>query len=185
MELSRIRLTTKPRGVSSSRLAQGRWAIQPLLAPAHPGKQTAAILGHESEAQMNIMPGTPQFASFVPSFLVKPSAEAFAVPPPELRNDQFQSGRPSFRKRATLAFTRHLIVLFTGVAATLGWQTYGDAAKHLIAPAASTLDKQQLDAMSLDLDAVRRSIDGIAWHRHRYRHQSRAASISLRPAWGR
>jgi hypothetical protein len=44
----------------------------------------------------------------------------------------------------------------------LAWQAYGDAARRLIAPAASTSDQQQLNAMPLDLDAVRRSIDGLA-----------------------
>jgi hypothetical protein len=110
---------------------------------------------------MNTMPGSTQSESFVPSFLVKPSVEAFAFPPAELKNDQSQNGQPWFGKRATLAFARNMIVLFTGVAATLAWQTYGDAARETIAPAASTPD-QQLNAMSLDLDAVRRSIDGLA-----------------------
>src|SRR5260221_9320888 len=41
-------------------------------------------------------------------------------------------------------------------------QTYGDTARQLIAPAASTPDQLQLNGMSLDLDAVRRSIDGLA-----------------------
>jgi hypothetical protein len=39
---------------------------------------------------------------------------------------------------------------------------HGDAARQLIVPAASAPDQQQLNAMSLDLDAVRRSIDGLA-----------------------
>ncbi len=55
-----------------------------------------------------------------------------------------------------------MIVFSIGVAATLAWQIYGDAARRLIAAAASTSDQQQLNAISLDLDAVRRSIDGLA-----------------------
>jgi len=55
-----------------------------------------------------------------------------------------------------------MIVFSVGIAATLAWQTYGDAARQLIAPAASIPDQQQLNAISLDLDAVRRSIDGLA-----------------------
>src|SRR6267154_2177076 len=111
---------------------------------------------------MNTMPGSTQSGSFVPSFLVKPSVEAFAVPPTGLKNDQPQNGRPSFRKRTSLAFVYYPIVFSVGVAATLAWQAYGDAARHLIAPAVSAPDQQQLNATSLDLDAVRRSIDGLA-----------------------
>jgi hypothetical protein len=74
-----------------------------------------------------------------------------------------------------------------GVAATLLWQSYGDAARAMIANSypqlgwlapqaepvaqnvpetialvAPSFDQQQLNAMSLDLDAVRQSIDRIA-----------------------
>src|SRR5258705_13981014 len=111
---------------------------------------------------MNTMPGSTQSGSFVRSFLVKSPVEAFAVPPTELKNDQPQNGRPSFRKRTSLAFAYYMIVFSIGVAATLAWQIYGDAARRLIAAAASTSDQQQLNAISLDLDAVRRSIDGLA-----------------------
>jgi len=111
---------------------------------------------------MNTMPGSTQSGSFVPSFLVKPSVEAFAVPPTGLKNDQPQNGRPSLGKRTSLAFAYYPIVFSVGVAATLAWQAYGDAARHLIASAASAPDQQQLNATSLDLDAVRRSIDGLA-----------------------
>ncbi len=95
------------------------------------------------------------------SLLVKPSVEAAAVRSAELKNDQLPSSRPSLDKRAPLAFACHLIVFFVGVAATLAWQAYGDAARHLIVPIASAPDQQPLNAMSLDLDAVRRSIDGL------------------------
>lgn len=111
---------------------------------------------------MSTMPShtRPEFSA--PSFLIKPSAEAFAIPSIELHNDQPQNGRPSFRKRTSLAFAYYTIVFSIGVAATLAWQIYGDAARRLIAAAASTSDQQQLSAISLDLDAVRRSIDGLA-----------------------
>ncbi len=83
-----------------------------------------------------------------------------------------------------------LITFCVGVAATLGWQSYGDAAREMIAssypqlgwlapkpgpntpnapdvstlavPATPSPDQQQLNAISLDLDAVRQSIDRIA-----------------------
>ena len=84
--------------------------------------------------------------------------------------------------------TAFLVTFFVGVAATLAWQSYGDAAREMIAnsypqlgwlaprpaptaqnapdvialaaPAAPTPEQQQLNAMSLD--AVRESIDRIA-----------------------
>ena len=88
------------------------------------------------------------------------------------------------------SLTGFLITFCIGVAATLAWQSYGDAAREMIAssypqlgwlapqaapgaqnasdmiapaaPAAPPPDQQQLNAMSLDLDAVRQSIDRIA-----------------------
>ena len=99
----------------------------------------------------------PEFS--VAPLLVKPSVEAAAGRSAEVKKDP--TSRP-LGKRATLAFAYYLIVISVGVAATLAWQAYGDAARRLIAPAASTSDQQQLNAMPLDLDAVRRSIDGLA-----------------------
>ncbi len=111
---------------------------------------------------MSTMPSHQQPEFSAPSFLVKPSVEAFSIPPTELKNDQPHNGRRSFRKRASRACAYYMIVFSIGVAATLAWQTYGDAARRLIAAAASTSDQPQLNAISLDLDAVRRSIDGLA-----------------------
>jgi hypothetical protein len=95
------------------------------------------------------------------SLLVKPSAEAAAVRPADLKNDQSSNRRSSVGKRAPLAFTRHLVTFFIGVAAAVAWQTYGDAARHLIALAAASPD-QQLNAVPPDLDLLRRSIDALA-----------------------
>jgi flagellar hook-basal body complex protein FliE len=67
--------------------------------------------------------------------------------------------------------TGFLITFCIGVAATLGWQSYSDAAREMIAssypqlgwvapqPSSAPPDQQQLNAMSLD--AVRQSIDRI------------------------
>jgi hypothetical protein len=110
---------------------------------------------------MSAMPSHTQ-PGLSASLLVKPSVEAAAGHPAKVKNDQLPTSRLSLGKRAPLALARHLIVFLVGVAATLAWQTYGDAARHLIVPAASAPDQQQLNAMSLDLDAVRRSIDGLA-----------------------
>jgi hypothetical protein len=91
---------------------------------------------------------------------------------------------PALRKRGS--FTRILITFCIGVAATLAWQSYGDAAREIIAnsypqlgwlapqaavaqtvpativPAAASPGQQELKAMSLDLAAVRQKIDQLA-----------------------
>jgi len=97
----------------------------------------------------------------VPSVLVKPSAEGPAVRPAVLKNDG-GAKRASLGILAPLAFAHYLIALLLGIAATLVWQSYGDAARHMIASAASSLDQQQSDAIALDLDAIQKSIDGLA-----------------------
>ena len=88
------------------------------------------------------------------------------------------------------SLTGFLITFCVGAAATLGWQSYGDAARELVAnsypqlgwlapkptpnapnapdisalavPAAPSPDQQQLNAISLDLEAVRQSVERIA-----------------------
>jgi len=93
-------------------------------------------------------------------------------------------------KRALTALVRFLITFCIGVAATLAWQSYGDAARKMVAnsypqlgwlapqtepvaqnapnvialaaSATPSPDQLQLNAMSLDLDTVRQSIDRIA-----------------------
>src|SRR5260221_6070643 len=111
---------------------------------------------------MSTMPSHTQPEFFAASLLVKPSVEASASGLAKVKNDQLTTSRPSLGKRASLAFAYYMIVFSVGVAATLAWQSYGDAARQLIALAASAPDQPQLNAMSLDLDAVRRSIDGLA-----------------------
>ena len=111
---------------------------------------------------MSTMPSHTQSEFSAASLLVKPSVETATGRPAKVKNDQLTTSGPSLGKRASLAFAYYLIVFSVGVAATLAWQTYGDAARQLVAPAASAPDQQQLNAMSLDLDALRRSIDGLA-----------------------
>jgi hypothetical protein len=110
--------------------------------------------------------------------------------PADLKNDWFPSERPSLANRASRALARFLITVCIGVAGTLAWQSYGDAAREMIAsaspqlgwlapqappvartapdvaaptpPAASSADQQQLNAMSLGLAAVRQSVDQLA-----------------------
>jgi len=96
----------------------------------------------------------------------------------------------SLVKRPLHTLVRFLITFCIGVAATLAWQSYGDAARKMVAnsypqlgwlapqtepvaqnapnvialaaSATPSPDQLQLNAMSLDLDTVRQSIDRIA-----------------------
>lgn len=111
--------------------------------------------------QRNTVQGPTQPDFMSASLLGKPSVEAPAVPPANLRHDQLPAKSSWLGNLATLAFARHLIVLFIGVAATLVWQTYGDAARHTGASPVFSLDQQQFNAISLHLDAMRQSIDGL------------------------
>jgi hypothetical protein len=112
---------------------------------------------------MNTM-STPKPSEFFAASLLKPSVEAHSARSADLKNDdQSRNGRASWLgKLAPLAFARYLIAFFIGVAATVGWQTYGDAAREMIAPAASSADQQRFNALGLDLDEVRQSIDRVA-----------------------
>jgi hypothetical protein len=129
---------------------------------------------------MSTIKGSAHYTGLLP--VVDPS-------PTTLENDRFPNGRPSLRKRASRALSRFLIAFCTGVAATWAWWSYGDAAREMIAnsypqlgwlapqaapvaqsapnmialtaPATPSFDQQQLSAMSLNLDAVRQSIDRI------------------------
>src|SRR3981081_3409021 len=107
-----------------------------------------------------------------------------------LRPVDVTSRRPARGRRASRALARFLLMFGIGVAATLAWQSYGDAAREnvassypqlawlspqpappaqaapaMVAPAAPTIpapDLEQLKAMSLGLAAVRQSVDQLA-----------------------
>jgi len=52
---------------------------------------------------------------------------------PEFSDRSLSSARPSFARRASRALLRFLIACGVGVAATLAWQSYGDAARQTVA----------------------------------------------------
>ena len=111
---------------------------------------------------MNTM-SSPKPSEFFAASLLKPSVEAPSTRSADLKNDQSPNGSSSWLgKLAPLAFARYLIAFFIGVTATVAWQTYGDAAREMIAPAASSADQQRFNALGLDLDEVRQSIDRVA-----------------------
>ena len=81
------------------------------------------------------MPGSDTFAGLR---VTEPSLDA-TLHPADLKNDRFPSDRPSLSKRAARALARFLIAVFIGVAATLAWQSYGEAAKQMLARRAQQL----------------------------------------------
>jgi hypothetical protein len=137
---------------------------------------------------MSAVSSSAQSEFYVGLLPVEPLAEPPPVRPTTLENDQSQNnGQTSLRKRASRAFSRFLITFWIGGASTLAWQSYGDAARAMIAnsypqlgwlapqaepaaqnvlettaPAAPSFDPQQLNAMSVDLDTMRQGIDRIA-----------------------
>jgi hypothetical protein len=106
------------------------------------------------------------------------SEDSNTLRPADLRNNLLANKRSSIAPR-TLA--RFLITFCIGVGATLAWQSHGDAARDMIAssftrlswlapqtsldmvaPVAPTADQQQLETISLDLAAVRQSVNELA-----------------------
>ena len=139
---------------------------------------------------MSTIRGSPDPNFYAGLLPVEPSHERFPLRPTNLEYDPSPKGQPSLRKRASRALSRFLMTFCAGVAATLAWQSYGDATRQMIAnsypllgwlapraePVAQSplnttalaalgtpsFDQQQLNAMSLNIDAIRQSIDGIA-----------------------
>jgi hypothetical protein len=64
--------------------------------------------------------------------VAEPSLDA-TLRPADLKDVRFLSDTPSPGRRASPALTRFLIVAFIGVACTLAWQSYGEAAKRKLA----------------------------------------------------
>ena len=94
---------------------------------------------------------------------------------------QLASGRPSIGRRIFRTLTRFSIAVLIGVGATLGWQSYGDAAKEMLVARAPTLawvlsvstkspvvaapsmdPMQQLAPLASNLDVVRRNVEQLA-----------------------
>jgi hypothetical protein len=93
------------------------------------------------------------------------------------------SGRPSIGRRIVRSLTRFSVAVLIGVGATLGWQSYGDAAKEIVVARAPTLSwllsisttkspvvaatspgpVQQLEPLASNLDVVRRSVEQLAY----------------------
>ena len=128
---------------------------------------------------MSTVRGSAHYEGLLP---IEPSDEP---PPirPTILEDPFPNGQSPLRKRASRALSRFLAIFCVGVGTTLAWQSYGDAAREMIAnsypqlawlaprplPIAQNVPgmidlaapaAQHLNAMSLD--TMRQSIDWIA-----------------------
>ena len=102
--------------------------------------------------------------------------------PSRLNDREVASDRPSIGRRMLRRLTRFSIAVLIGVAATLGWQSYGDAGKEMVIARAPTLAwslsisttkppvasatspdlVQQLAPLALNLDVVRRAVEQFA-----------------------
>jgi len=94
----------------------------------------------------------------------------------DLNDDLIRNARPSRGRRLLLAATRSAITFGIGIAATLAWQPYGDAAREVIASSSPQLgwlalqpaaaqgapSPQPRDVAAADLDAVRDRVDLIS-----------------------
>ncbi len=83
-----------------------------------------------ADPQVGAPAAAPDVAA--PAQVDAPSVLA-AVRPAEFRNDPLASERPSVSRRAIRAVARFAIAICIGVAGSLAWQAYGDAAKQMIA----------------------------------------------------
>jgi hypothetical protein len=143
-----------------------------------PTDHRSTVSDLKGEVEMNAM-SSPAQSEFYTG--VSPVGVS-SVGPADLKNDR--SKPPG--KRALRPLSGLPIAFCIGVAATLAWQSYGDAAREIVAnaypqlgwlapqgepvmqtaPAAAAaaiaLDQQQLNAIAIDLEAMRQSIDGIA-----------------------
>jgi hypothetical protein len=99
------------------------------------------------------------------------------------RDDRVLSERPSAGRRILRTLTRFVIAVLIGVGATLAWQSYGDEARKMMVAGAPTLawmlsvstakspalaatppePAQQLAPLASNLDAVRRSMEQLAF----------------------
>jgi hypothetical protein len=136
---------------------------------------------------MNAM-ASPAKSEFYSRVLpVEQEVEAPDISPADLKGGRLSNGR---RNQASLTLPGLVIAFCVGAAAMWAWQSYGDAAREMIAsafpelgwlapqgepaaqnatnliaapaPAVPSVDQQQLNAISSDLEAVRQSVDRIA-----------------------
>src|SRR5258708_29321921 len=82
---------------------------------------------------MGAMPSRAQSESYKGLLPIELSVEAPTVFTANLRSERFANEQPSGRQENSRPFARSLVTFCIGVAATLTWESYNDAAKQIIA----------------------------------------------------
>jgi hypothetical protein len=137
---------------------------------------------------MGAMPSRAQSEFYKGLLPIELSDEAPAVFTADLKNDRFANGQPPESEETSRPLARVLVPFCLGVAATLTWQSYSDAARQIIANWSPQLgwlapqgsrcaDHSQHDRA--DSNAHRRP------DRHQYRRHSRTDSARRRRAYSR
>lgn len=159
-DMSRIRLTT-PVGAGDYLDGTRPWqALDATDRGAHQGFKGVPMSATPSPAQSEL------YAGLLP---IEPGGALPAVQGTILEADPLPR-QPSLHKRVSRTLIRFLIAFCLGVAATLAWQSYGGAAREMIvntypelgwlAPQAEVIAQNASE--TIDLDAVRQSIDRVA-----------------------
>src|SRR5712671_3025843 len=91
------------------------------------------VTGNIRGVPMSAMPSPAQSEFYAGRLSVEPSVKAPAIRPTAVENDPSPITQQSLRKRASRSLARFLITFCIGVAAALAWQSYGDAARQIIA----------------------------------------------------
>ena len=135
--------------------------------------QTSPLDARYHEREVDISDSTDERMSSDRIHLLRPGATH--------RSGLFASDGPSTARRITRAFARYFIAVLVGVAATLGWQSYGDDAMEMVrardpwlgwllpvsttkppAPVTSAEVQQQLKPMAVDIALLRRGVEQFA-----------------------
>jgi hypothetical protein len=77
-------------------------------------------------------PNPAQSESSNGSLPVKSLVETVNIDPADLKSDTFPGWQPPLHKRIPLALARFPVTFCIGIAVTLAWQSYGDAAREMI-----------------------------------------------------
>jgi hypothetical protein len=113
---------------------------------------------------MGAMPSRAQSALYKGLLPIELSVDAPAVFTADLKNDRFANEQRSANEETSRAFAHVLIPFCIGVAATLTWQSYSDAARQIIArwsPQLGWLAPQAPVAQTVP-DSIERTITRIA-----------------------
>jgi len=112
---------------------------------------------------MNAIPSRTQSKRYAGLLPVEMSVEELAVYAAHTKNDRFANGQPLHGKRASRPLPSFLITFGIGVAATLAWQSYSEAARQLIASLSPQLGwlAPQAETAPDTVEQITRNVDRI------------------------